>query len=576
MFLRPNPGHGRTHRRPLLQIVVGVTTVAVLAAGCTGGSDDGSTTGTGGDGATLIAYTGQSGDYQLNFNPFSPSQIGGAGAIYEPLFFINKAKESDPVPLLGTDSTWNDDGTELSVTLRDGVTWTDGQPFTAADVVYTFDLIAKTPAINTTGYDGTATAVDDTHVTFTFTTPHFVQGPDILSQVYMVPEHLWKDMDPTTDVNEHPVGTGAYMLGDFKAQAYTYTANPDYWGGEPKLKNIRFLSLSGNTAGADGIAAGTIDWQTGPVPDIQNVHKNFPDYDSITAYQNQMVLATCSSVDLGCTGPQTDPAVRHAIYDAIDRTQLNSLAFENTASDISPTFALPSTQSSFISTDLSTTIDPALAPATADVDAAEAELETAGWVKGSDGIYAKDGTPLSLTVEVVTGWTDYITAVQTMAQQLKAAGIDLQISQSSWNEWTQKKTQGDFQLVMDSLYQGPANDPYYLYNYFFTSAATAPVGEAAGNNFGRFSDPDVDAAVEALQSLPFDDTAARAPYFDTIQQAVVDDMPYIPVLTGGTTSEWNTARFTGWPTTDDMYAFPAVWSRNDCAEIFKHLVPVGQ
>lgn len=539
--------------------------VGVLTAGCTSASPDG---GSPGDAGTLVAYTGQSGDYQINFNPYSPSSIGGIGAIYEPLFFLNKASVSEPVPLLGTELSWNADGTVLSVTLRDGVKWSDGEPFTADDVVFTFDLLKKTPSINNIGFDGSVEKVDDTHVTFTFAEPAFVKGPDLLGSV-IVPEHLWKDIDPTKDVVEKPVGTGAYTLGEFKPQAFTFVANADYWGGEPKLQTIRWVALSGNQAGADGIKAGTIDWFTGPIPDVKNTSKNHPGYDAFTQWQSQMVLATCSNADLGCTGPQTDPAVRHALYYAIDRTQLNKLAFTDTAGDISPTFALTPSQDSFVSG----AIDEKVAPSKSDADKAAETLEAAGWVKGEDGIYAKDGQRLTLTVEVVSGWTDYITAIDTMASQAKAAGIELVAAQSSWNEWTEKKSSGNFELAIDSLWQGPAPDPYYVYRYFFDSAATAKVDESAGNNFARYSNPEVDAAINALATLPLDDAAARQPYFDTIQSAIVADMPYIPVLTGGTTSVWNTEKFSGWPSDDDLYAFPAVWSRLDSAEIFKHLEP---
>jgi peptide/nickel transport system substrate-binding protein len=85
----------------------------------------------------------------------------------------------------------------------------------------------------------------------------------------------------------------------------------------------------------------------------------------------------------------------------------------------------------------------------------------------------------------------------------------------------------------------------------------------------------VDEAMAALVQLPLDDPAARQPYFDAIQAEIVRDMPYIPILTGGTTSVWNTAKFTGWPSDDDLYAFPAVWSAMDAAEIFKQLEPKG-
>jgi peptide/nickel transport system substrate-binding protein len=522
--------------------------------------------------ATLIAYTGQAGDYQVNFNPYSPSSIGGLGTIFEPLFFQNKAKISDPVPLLGTESAFNADGTELTVTTRAGVKWTDGQPFTAKDVEFSFDLIKKNQAINTWGFDGDVKATDDTHVVFTWKKPAYVIAPDVLSQVVIVPEHLWKDAgDPVNYVAKEPVGTGAYKLGTFKPQAFTFVANPDYWGGAPKIKTIRFLSLSGNQAGADGIAAGTIDWQTGPIPDIQNTHQHFPNYDKFTAWQNQMVLASCSSADLGCTGPQTDPAVRQALYYAIDRTQLNNLAFDKTANAVSPSFALTPTQDQWMSPE----INPKTAPDKADPAKAASLLEADGWAKGSDGIYAKGGKPLTLTVEVVTGWTDYITGLQAITAQAKAAGIKIETSQSSWNGWTDKKNKGNFQLVIDALYQGPAPDPYYVYTYFFTTANTAKVGKTSGLNFGRFSDPAVDAAVSQLKGLNFTDTAARKAQFDIIQKQLVDEMPYIPVLTGGTTSIWNTKKFSGWPSDANLYAFPAVWSRLDSAQIFKALTPTG-
>lgn len=567
-MLLPTRTRGARPRRAVLAVAAGATALGLLLSGCAGGAG-----GNAGDAnQTLVAYTGQAGDYQVNFNPFSPSQIAGPGAIFEPLFYLNKAAAgAKPEPLLGTEYTWNEAGTELSVTLREGVKWSDGEDFTADDVAFTFNLLKKHPALNSIGFTGSVTATDATHVTFAWDAPAFVSGPDILTQAVIVPEHLWSSMDPETDVVEKPVGTGAYQLADFKPQAFTLKANPTYWGGEPAVKNVRYIALSGNTAGADAIAAGTIDWQTGPVPDIQNVSKNFPNYEKLTVAQSQQVLASCANIQLGCTGPQTDPAVRKALYLALDRTQLNKLAYEDTAAPISPSFALADTQAEWISP----SIKPVAAPAGPDVAGAQQTLEAAGWAKGADGFYAKDGKKLTLTIEVVTGWTDYITAIQTIAEQAKAAGIDVQASQSSWNEWTDKRTKGNFQLAIDSLWQGPASDPYYVYNYFFSSATTKPVGESAGNNYARYSNPAVDAAVESLKNIGFEDKATRQEHFNVIQEALVEEMPYIPVLTGGTTSTWNKAKFTGWPTEDNVYAFPAVWSRLDAAQIFKTLKPAN-
>jgi peptide/nickel transport system substrate-binding protein len=516
-------------------------------------------------------YTGQAGDYQANFNPYSPTLIEGPGTIYESLFFFNIAQQSDPVPLLGTEYTWNEDGTELSITLREGVQWSDGEDFTADDVKFTFDMLRENDAINSIGFDGETTVVDPTHVTVAFEEPAFMDAANLLGKTWIVPEHVWSGVeDPSTDTMTEPVGTGPYTLGEFRAQSFTLTANPNYWDGEPAVKTVRYLSLSGNQAGADALAAGQIDWQTGPVPNLENIEEAYPGYSATIVHAFQMVLATCSNTELGCEGPQTDPAVRQAISAAIDREQLNTLAFQNTASDISPGFGLP--ERDYVSGNL----ENATVPMTANAEAAAGILEDAGWERGGDGIFERDGEKLSLSVRVVSGWTDYITAVNTMAEQLAQAGIELTVQQSSWNEWSDARGRGDYQLLMDSLYPGPTADPFWVYTYFFNGDNTAQVGEAANPNWARYDNDDVDEAIAQLRQINPEDTAAREPLLDTIQTTIERDMPYIPVLTGGTTSEFHTDKFTGWPSDDDLYAYPAVWQRPDHAQIYKNLQPAGQ
>ncbi|MBL1068761.1 ABC transporter substrate-binding protein [Streptomyces sp. 7-21] len=555
--------------RRLRTAAVGAVCVGLLAAGC--GSSNGGSSG-GGDSGTLIVFTGQAGDYQRNFNPYSPTLNEGPGTIFEPLFFYNIAQQEEPQPRLGTEFSWNDDGTELTITLREGVTWSDGEPFTAEDVTFTFDMLAAHDEINTVGYAGEAEAVNDHEVRVTFDKPSYMDGPQLLGKVWIVPEHIWSGIeDPATDPVNNPVGTGPYLLADFKAQAFTLQANPTYWDGEPELQRVRYLALSGNQAGADALAAGQIDWQTGPVPNLENVEEAYPGYQASTVYAFQMHLTACSSEELGCEGPQTDPAVRRALYYAIDREQLNALAFQNTAGPMSPGYALPERDAGYVSDEL----QERTVPMHADTERAQQILEDAGYTRGGDGIYARDGEKVSLTVGVPSGWTDYITAVNTMREQVSEAGIELTVEQSSWNEWSDARSRGDFELQLDSQYPGPSPDPYWNYNYFFNSDNTAPVGEQANPNWARYASPEVDAAIEELRQLDPTDLEARRPYYDAIQARIEADMPYVPVLTGGTTSEYNAEKFSGWPTEDNLYAYPAVWQRPDQAEIFKQLTPNG-
>jgi peptide/nickel transport system substrate-binding protein len=510
---------------------------------------------------------------QANFNPFVPTQLEGPGTIFEPMFFFNNIRDVEPRPRLGKTFKWNTDGTQLDVELRDDVKFTDGQKMTAKDVVFTLDMISKNPGINGTNYQGVATAVDDTHVSIKFSEPSFMDGPQVLGKIFIVPEHKWKDIgNPATEPLKEPIGTGPFMLEEFKAQAFTLKANPDYWGGEPAVKKVRYISLSGNQGVVDALKAGQIDWQTGPVPDIANVEKNFPGYKAITVPMNQSALFTCSNAELGCQGPQTDVAVRKAIYYAINRTQINALAFENTASEVSPGAALLERDKDQISAKL----QEKTAPMQPDEAKATQLLESAGYTKGGDGVYQKDGKPLAMTLKVVAGWTDYITAVDTMTQQLQKVGIKITAQQVSWNEWSDARGQGEFELLIDSIHQGPAPDPFYNASYFFSTATTAKVGEVANPNFSRFSNPAVDAALAALKGINPEDDSARQPYLDTIQTEIEKAIPYIPILTGGTTSEYNAKKFTGWPTKDDLYAFPALWARPEASEIIMKLKPAGQ
>ena len=90
----------------------GLAAVAMLATAC-GGSSAGSDA----NKDTLVVYTGQAGDWQLNFNPFSPTLIEGPGTIFEPLFFFNNIRDVEPRPRLGKTFEWNADGTQLDIEL---------------------------------------------------------------------------------------------------------------------------------------------------------------------------------------------------------------------------------------------------------------------------------------------------------------------------------------------------------------------------------------------------------------------------------------------------------------------------
>ncbi|ALO67190.1 ABC transporter substrate-binding protein [Arthrobacter alpinus] len=558
-------------KRKLAMSVVAVAAASLLAlSGC--GSDTGSSKNSAGGGDSAITvFNGATGAISENWNPFSPTMLQPTqGVIYEPLFYYNLAAASEPTPILATAYSWNDAGTELTITNREGVKWSDGQPLTSKDVAYTFNLIHENPALNTSGLNATAKATDEKTTVLTFEKSSFMQEPQILGNQAIIPEHIWsKVTDPTTTINANPVGTGAYKVKSFNAQSYVLEKNPNYWeAGKPEIDNVQYISLATADAASAALVAGKVDWMSSFLPNLKQMIGTQKNLSYVNTPAMTTSLFSCSNAALGCKGAQTDVAVRQAIFNAMDRTQLNKLAAGDFAAAASPTLLLPERDKKWIANPDDVEINQS-----ADVAKATGILEDAGYAKGSDGIYAKDGQRVSVTVQVVAGWSDYISAVQVLTSQLKEAGIELKSIQLSYNEWSSNQTKGTFELTLDSIGLGASDNPYYTYQPRFNSSTTAKVGQDAstGGNYARYQNKTVDA--ELAKAASTEDEAAQKASYAVIQKEIVRDLPYIPIYVNSTLTEFNTDRATGWPTNDDKYAFAASWKSWDNGIVLKSLTP---
>ncbi|WP_114853167.1 ABC transporter substrate-binding protein [Brachybacterium sp. YJGR34] len=558
-------------RRDLYKLsALGAAPLALAACSRASNLDTGS--GEGGDERPIATTFTGSGEFTANFNPHSPSVVSLVqGVLFEPLFYFNplEAIDQEPKPLLGETFAWNEDGTVLTVTVRGGVTWHDGEPFTAKDVAFTFMKIRDTEALNPAGTAPSAEAPDDTSVVITYDKPSYTEGPNALGRTWIIPEHLFTDVeDLSTYANEEPIGTGPFRFDSYSTESYLSVANDDYWEeGVPAIGGVRAIALTGNQAATDKWLADEIDYMSVAIPDLET-HVEANEHLSFTNTGiSQAALMAASNPDLGCEGPQTDPAVRKALYYGMDREQLSTLAFFGLGTDISPSFALPERDADFI--------DPSIenAPWNADPDMARTVLEDAGYAEGEDGIYAKGDVKVSMTVSCPTGWSDFVTALDTLAEQYRGIGIELIPQQVSVNEWNDAKAKGTYQLVIDSIGQGPAPDPYYAYSNHFSTDTTVPVGENGNpyQNVTRFSDPDVDAAL--LAAAATDDPEEKKEQYFIIQQRLVEVMPAIPLLIGSSLTEYSDTRITGWPSQEDLYVYPMSWSAPDNAEVLKTVVP---
>ncbi|GAA2568120.1 ABC transporter substrate-binding protein [Winogradskya consettensis] len=557
----------RARRRAGLAAAAVAATLIALT-GCSGDK----TTGGGGDSAITV-FNGSTGTIVENWNPFSPTYLQPTtGLIYEALYYYNLATEAAPQPMLGTAFSWSPDGKQLSITTRDGVTWNDGQPFTAKDVAFTFDLIRRTPAINGTGMKLTsAVAKDDKTAVLTFPEVSYTTEAGILGDTPIIPEHIWsKVADPSKTINQNPVGTGPYKLKTFGPQSYVIEKNAAYWqAGKPEIQSVRYIALATADAASAALTAGQVDWMSSFLPGLDQLLKGKKDLGYVNTPALTASIFTCAGADLGCSGPQTDPAVRQAIYQAINRDQLNKLAGGGFAATASPTMLLPERDKKWIADPGNVTT-----PAGADPAKANQILDQAGWVKGGDGIRSKAGQRLSMTIQTVTGWSDFISLNDAMTQQLKAVGIEIKPTQLSWNEWNNNQVQGKFQLSLDSIGLGASSNPYFTYSPHYSSATTAKVGEPAGTsgNYVRYRNAVVDKALAAAATT--NDENLQKQQYAVIQTEIVRDLPYIPIYVNSMLTEFSTAHATGWPTNDNKYALPASWRKWDNGVVMVNLKPV--
>ncbi|GGK84851.1 peptide ABC transporter substrate-binding protein [Sphaerisporangium melleum] len=568
----------RTTPRRLPGVLTGAMLALGLTAACTGGgappvaAGGGATAGSTSSAAAatriLDVYTGASGQNTANFNPFTPTPLHGVqGMIYEPLMFFNQAKAGDVQPQLATAYRFADGGRTLTFTLRPGVKWSDGRPLTAEDVAFSFELAKKNPKLNSGINSGgnvmtSVEATGATEVTLKFKEPAYTRLWNIAGQSWIVPRHIWEKIkDPATDPNKNPVGTGPFVLGDFSPQTYVLKKNPQYWEtGKPKIAGMRFYSFNGGDAATTALAAGQLDWSGLFMPDIdkQYVAKD-PEHNK---YKNESFLYVTNLVPNLKKAPFTDVAVRRAVNVALDRKKIIDLAFAGLGKMPNPLgLVLPQYQDY---------IAPQFANTQLEYDPAKARqiLEQAGYQRGADGVYAKDGKRLSITCTVVTGWTDYISTMQIVKQQLKEVGIEFKSKEVSFNAFSAAQTSGDFQMHIWNAWGGPG--PYYMYNNILNSANVPP----AGQNQARWKNDVVDAALSTIAQTPPEDTEAVKQAIQRIQEQVVAEVPYIPIQQSSALAEFRTLHATGWPSEENPYALALPFYVPDGAIVAKNLVPV--
>lgn len=551
-------------RRARLKILLPLTALALAAAGCSS-----SPAGSSSAASQLNILASPVGPLTDGFNPFNSSNgaylEGATGMVYEPLMQYNMTKVGQIYPWLATSWSWTDSGKELVLHTRAGVKWSDGKPFTAADVAFTFNLMKKYPALDINGVSFTsATAPTSTEAVLKFTQPAYTQLFAI-SQVLIVPQHIWSQVsNPVTYTDDNPVGTGPYLAGSFTAQEFTLVRNPHYWqAGLPKFSKLEFLTADDATDAANVINTGSIDWNTVGYLSWQT---GFVDKDPAQRYESISQIGDWYLCPNLSHYPLNLVPVRKAISMAFNR---NTIAAEGEKglfpADNTPTgLALPRWQTylapQFAS--LKETFDPS---------AAKAILENAGFKPGSNGMLnLPNGKPFTLTLSGATPYSDWMTDLQLISSEMAQAGIRTTVKGSSVATWINDVNTGNYDLTFCGTFD--TNDPYSIYNYLMNSSPSAPDGTFSKADAERFDSPQADAALAAIANS--NSLSAQRQAYTTLESIMVNDIPVIPLFNGGAWAGYTTTHAVGWPTASDPYEMNSVASPWDEVVVL-HLRPAA-
>jgi peptide/nickel transport system substrate-binding protein len=263
----------------------------------------------------------------------------------------------------------------------------------------------------------------------------------------------------------------------------------------------------------------------------------------------------------------TDPLlsklpVRQALAYAIDRAKVGRLGESGYQQAANQTgVILPTYQSWYDSSLTQPSYDPAKA---------QQILKSAGFTKGSDGIFRDaSGNRLAFTIKTITGYSDWDSSLQVITQELKAAGIAVTVQDENSGPYTTDVQNGHFQLAYagsggPGTITGPT--PYYELRGLLFS------GDIGSSNFSRFKS----AAADALfNQYPAASQAQQVQIVHQIEKMMVDEVPLIPTTEGVDWYQYDTSNFTGWPTQSNPYAQPSPYQFPDLGLVLTRLKPTA-
>lgn len=459
-------------------------------------------------GGVLVATWG-------GFEPQAVFVPGGGGS--SPLFSSTKILEpllrmdgkAEFLPLLATEVTHSDDFTSYDITIRSGVTWHDGEPFIADDVIFSVEQYWKPivggPALkNYTGVE----IVDESTVRITFSQPmpeFFLKS--MLSTYMVLPKHIYDGIEiATAPINNTPIGTGPFKFKEWvRGSHIEYAANENYWDeGKPYLDGLVLRYWRDAASRAAAMEAGELHlgvFNPIPAPDIDRLVATGDFAETTDGYVS---AAWASTIEFNSRREFVkEPDVRQAIMTAIDRQLIGDVVY----------FGRAKVGTSFVSS-----VNPKFH--NPDLPTYDYDPEKAGEMLDAAGYPMEDGQRFTIDL-VAAGWFEENGKVaQFVKQNLEDIGVKVNLTVPD-RATSIKRIYGDYDFdIALSNHAAPVEQIPKQTEYFTTDGI---IKGAAFRNATGYSNPEIDAIIADMATEP--DVDKRQALAFEFQEILNRDLP---------------------------------------------------
>jgi len=476
-----------------------------------------------------------------SFNPFTIQGTPGPGSSYETLTTSTLDEPFSQYGLIAETMEVPEDRSWVIFNLRKEARWHDGQPITADDVVYSFNILKeKGPPFYQSYYASVEKAekLGDLRVKFSFTPGDNRELPLIIGQMPVLPQHLWKDRDITQPTLDLPDGSGPYKLAKFEAgRSVTLQRVPDYWGkdlpinvGQNNFDTMRYDYYRDGTVALEAFKGGAFDIR------LENSAKQWATAYAIPAVKDGRIVREVIPTE-GRNLMQgyvfnlrkdifQDRKVREALQYAFDFEWSNKTLFYGQYVRIRSYFGpselgstgLPSPEELKILEPykgkipdevFTTEYNPPKTDGSGDdranLEVASKILDAAGW-KIENGVRTKDGKKLDF--EILLDDPAFERVTQPFIQNLGEIGVKAHIRSVDTAQYGKRMDQFDYDMTVNLVAESlsPGNE-----QRDFWSSKSADI--TAGRNLSGIKDPAIDALVERIIAAKDRDdlvTATRA------------------------------------------------------------------